>query len=47
MTEGPFSLLYAFDLEPGEVVLEDGFGGGETWTAEAGDLVMAWWLVHG
>ncbi len=46
VTEGPFDLFYAFDLAPGEVVLEDGFGGRETWTAAAGELVMAWSLVH-
>ncbi|MES2640955.1 MAG: hypothetical protein V4850_15805 [Myxococcota bacterium] len=45
--EGPFDMFFAFDLPPGQVVLEDGFGGGEAWTAVEGDLVMAWWVVHG
>lgn len=44
---GPFEMFFAFDLPPGEIVLEDGFGGGEAWTATEGDLVMAWWMVHG
>ncbi|MDP2305422.1 MAG: hypothetical protein Q8P18_05300 [Pseudomonadota bacterium] len=44
---GPFDMFFAFDLAPGEIVLMDGFGGGEAWTAAEGDLVMAWWMVHG
>lgn len=44
---GPFDMFFAFDLPPGEIVLSDGFGGGEAWAAVEGDLVMAWWVVHG
>lgn len=45
--EGPIDWFFAFDLEPGEVVLDDGLGGGETWTVDAGTIVMALWLAHG
>ncbi len=44
---GPFDWFFAFDLAPGDVVLDDGTGPIETWTAEPGDLVMAFWLEHG
>ena len=44
--EGPVDWFFAFDLEPGDVVLDDGQGGGETWTVEAGSIVMALWLAH-
>lgn len=47
VSSGPFDMFFAFDLAPGEIVLEDGFGGAEAWTAVEGDLVMAWWMVHG
>ncbi|MDP2315320.1 MAG: hypothetical protein Q8P41_20655 [Pseudomonadota bacterium] len=47
VTTGPFDMFFAFDLAPGEIVVEDGFGGREAWTADPGDLVMAWWMVRG
>jgi hypothetical protein len=47
VTEGPVDWFFAFDLAPGEVVLDDGTGPIETWTATDGDLVMAFWLEHG
>ncbi|MFN7145189.1 MAG: hypothetical protein ACK4YP_15540 [Myxococcota bacterium] len=47
VTEGPVDWFFAFDLAPGEVVLDDGSGPIETWTAAEGDLVMAFWLEHG
>ncbi len=47
VADGPFDVFFAFDLAPGEIELLDGFGGREAWTAEPGDLVMAWWVVRG
>lgn len=47
VSEGPFDWFFAFDLDAGEVTLDDGTGPTETWTAAPGDLVMALWLEHG
>ena len=46
VTEGAFDWFFAFDLAPGSVVVEDGFGGEEAWPTQAGDLVFAFWMVH-
>jgi hypothetical protein len=47
VTEGAFDWFFAFDLPAGDVTVEDGFGGEETWPAQEGDLVLAFWMVHG
>jgi hypothetical protein len=44
VTDGPFDWFFAFDLAPGEIVLDAGSGPIESWTAREGDLVMAFWL---
>jgi hypothetical protein len=46
VADGPFDWFFAFDLPPGDVRVEDGFGGEETYPTQAGDLVLAFWWVH-
>ncbi len=43
--DGAFDWFFAFDLVPGSVVVEDGFGGEEVWPTQSGDLVLAFWMV--
>lgn len=42
---GSFSWFLAPDQPPGEIVVDSGLGGVETYTAEGGDLVYAFWFV--
>ncbi len=44
VAEGAFDWFFALDLAPGAVLLDSGLGWEASYTAEAGDVVMALWL---
>ncbi len=41
---GPFTYFVSLNLLPGEVVVDSGIGGAETYMAEGGDMVFAFWF---
>lgn len=47
VTSGPFDWFFAVDLEPGEVEVNSGLVGKQVYTAEAGEVVSAFWFVGG
>ncbi|MFZ5481211.1 MAG: hypothetical protein ACOZNI_30915 [Myxococcota bacterium] len=44
---GPFDYFFAFGLPEGDVLVDSGTGAAETYPAEGGDVVMAFWLREG
>lgn len=44
---GPLSYFVALNLPPGAVVVDSGLGGQETYVAEGGDMVYAFWFTTG
>lgn len=44
---GPLTWFVALNLPPGEVTVDDGQGASETYVAEAGDMVYAFWFSGG
>ena len=45
VTEGEFDYFVAFDLPPGDVVVDSGLGGVHTYPATGGEVVMAHFFV--
>lgn len=42
---GPFDFFYAFNLPPGDIVVDGGRGPAQTYPTLGGEVVMAWWLL--
>lgn len=42
---GPFTWFLAVNLQPGELVVDSGLGGRETYVARGGELVYAFWFL--
>ncbi len=45
VADGEFDWFFAFNLEPGDILLESGLGAEETYSAEAGTFVMAHYFL--
>lgn len=45
VTSGELDYFTAFDLEPGEVTVESGLGGSETWNVSGGEWIFAFFFV--
>lgn len=45
VTEGPLDYFFAFDLPPGDIVVDSGLGAVEVYPTTGGELVWAFWLA--